>query len=75
MANRSVQIMVWSITDSRKITAIRQSNQTILVPPKKEKPLIDTDTSCIEDSRGHRYVRDIELEQLAADGNRVYYMI
>ena len=69
-----MQIMVWSITDSRKIAAIRQSNQTILVPPKKEKPMIDSDTSMIEDKYGHRYVRDIELEPLA-NGNRVYYMI
>lgn len=68
------KIMVWSITDSRTIAAIRQSNQTILVPPKKKKPLIDTNSSYIEDSRGHRYVRDIKLEQLA-DGNRVYCMI
>lgn len=70
----ATKIMVWSITDARKIAAIRQSNQTILVPPKKERPLIDTDNSIIEDNYGHRYVRDIELEQLA-DGNRVYCMI
>ncbi len=71
MANKTEY--VYSLTDCRKILAIRQSNQTILVPPKKEKPLIDTDNSMIEDSRGHRYIRDIELEQLS-EGNRVYCM-
>lgn len=67
----SKQIMVWSITDERTVAATRQSNQTILVPAKKKRPMIDTDNSYIEDNRGHRYVRDIELEQLA-DGHRVY---
>ena len=72
--NTMQKVMVWSITDSRKIAAFRQSNKTLLVPPKKEKPMIDTDNSIIEDGNGFRYVRDIELE-LLADGNRVYCMI
>ena len=69
-----MKILVHSLTDNRPVYAIRQSNKTILIPPKKENPMIDTDNSMIEDKNGHRYVRDIELEQLA-NGNRVYCMI
>lgn len=63
--------MVYSITDERNILAVRQSNKTILV--NKRKKIRDTDNSHLEDKNGHRYKRDIELEQLEPE-YKVYCM-
>jgi len=64
---------VYSILDRRNVIAIRQSNQTFLVKTGK---LIDSDRAMIEDKRGYRYQRRIDLEQNSGDGKvQVFSMI
>ena len=64
---------VYSILDRKNVIAIRQSNQTFLVKTGK---LIDSDRAMIEDKRGYRYQRRIDLEQASGDGKvQVFSMI
>lgn len=64
---------IYSITDKKYVNAIRQSNQTLLVSPVVSM-INDTDQSMMEDKHGHRYARDISLEQFS-NGFFVYKMI
>lgn len=64
---------VYSLTDKKYVTAIRQSNQTLIVSPIVSM-INDTDQSMMEDKYGHRYARDISLEQFS-NGFFVYKMI
>ena len=59
---------VYSILDRRNVIAIRQSNQTFLVKTGK---LIDSDRAMIEDKRGYRYQRRIDLEHVGDDYGKV----
>ena len=52
--------------NGKKIAASRQSNKTLLIP-KTRKNFPDSDRTILEDKYGHRYARDIELEQIEPD--------
>ena len=70
--------LVYSITDRRNIFVLRQSNKTLVI--KDTKPIIDSDTSMLEDKRGHRYIRNINNEQVYKaikinDSFKIYTMI
>ena len=64
---------VYSIKDRRSIMALRQSNQTLLVGKKSN--IIDSDESCLEDKRGHRYMRKIGLETAVNSPYYIYFML
>ena len=53
--------LVYSFLDKREVFALRQSNQTLLVP--FSRGIADSDKAMLTDKYGHRYARDISLEQ------------
>ena len=53
--------LVYSFLDKREIFALRQSNQTLLVPFSRK--IVDSDRAILTDKYGYRYSRDISLEQ------------
>ena len=55
--------LVYSFLDKREIFALRQSNQSLLVPFSRK--IIDSDKAILTDKYGHRYSRDISLEQFS----------
>ena len=63
--------LVYSFLDKREIFALRQSNQTLLVPFSRK--IADSDKAMLTDKYGHRYSRDISLEQFSS--NMVFTMI
>ena len=63
--------LVYSFLDKREIFALRQSNQTLLVPFSQK--ITDSDKAMLTDKYGHRYSRDISLEQFSS--NMVFTMI
>lgn len=64
--------LFYSFLDRRNVFGFRQSNQTILL--KKRKGIIDSDRMILTDKYGHRYARDIDLEQFS-EGNFVLRLI
>ena len=56
--------LVYSFLDKREIFALRQSNQTLLVPFSRK--IADSDKAMLTDKYGHRYSRDISLEWFSA---------
>ena len=63
--------LVYSFLDKREIFVLRQSNQTLLVPFSRK--IADSDKAMLTDKYGHRYSRDISLEQFSS--NMVFTMI
>lgn len=63
--------LVYSFLDNREIFALRQSNQTLLVPFSQK--IADSDKAILTDKYGHRYSRDISLEQFSS--HMVFTMI
>ena len=63
--------LVYSFLDKSEIFALRQSNQTLLVPFSRK--IADSDRAMLTDKYGHRYSRDISLEQFSS--NMVFTMI
>ncbi len=63
--------LVYSFLDKREIFVQRQSNQTLLVPFSRK--IADSDKAMLTDKYGHRYSRDISLEQFSS--NMVFTMI
>ena len=55
--------LVHSFLDKREIFALRQSNQTLLVPLSRK--IADSDKAMLTDKYGRRYSRDISLEQFS----------
>ena len=55
--------LVYSFLDKREIFALRQDNQTLLVPFSRK--LADSDRAMLTDKYGHRYARDLALEQFS----------
>ena len=64
---------VLSISDNRKILAMR-INSTILVVPRKTR-IIDSDQSFLEDKQGYRYKRNITFEQIVKNTNKLFTKI
>ena len=56
--------LVYSFLDKREIFALRQNNQTLLVPFSRK--IADSDKAMLTDTYGHRYSRDISLEQFSS---------
>ena len=56
--------LVYSFLDKRDIFALRQSNQTLLVP--FSRGIADSDKAMLTDKYGHRYSRDTSLEQFSS---------
>ena len=63
--------LVYSFLDKKEIFALRQSNQTLLVPFSRK--IADSDKAMLTDKYGHRYSRDIPLEQFSS--HMVFTMI
>ena len=63
--------LVYSFLDKREIFALRQNNQTLLVPFSQK--ITDSDKAMLTDKYGHRYSRDISLEQFSS--HMVFTMI
>ena len=61
--NRLKKTLVYSILDKRDIFALRQSNQTLLVP--FSRGIVDSDRARLEDKYGNRYFRDTTYEQFS----------
>lgn len=53
--------------------ALRQSNKTLVIPFDISFP--DSDSILIEDKYGHRYQRDIALEQFLESSDKLFTMI
>ena len=56
--------LVYSFLDKRDIFALRQSNQTLLVPFSRK--IADSDKAMLTDKYGNRYSRDTSLEQFSS---------
>ena len=56
--------LVHSFLDKRDIFALRQSNQTLLVP--FSRGIADSDKAMLTDKYGHRYSRDTSLEHASS---------
>ena len=69
--NNLKKTLVYSFLDKREIFVLRQSNQTLLVPFSRK--IADSDKAMLTDKYGHRYSRDISLEQFSS--NMVFTMI
>ena len=65
------KILVYSFLDKRDVFALRQSNQTLLIPFSRK--IADSDRAILTDKYGHRYSRDISLEQFSS--HMVFTMI
>ena len=52
--------LVYSFLDRRDVFALRQSNQTLLVPFSRK--IADSDRAMLTDKYGHRYSRSLSLE-------------
>ena len=63
--------LVYSFLDKRKIFALRQSNQTLLVPFSRK--IANSDNAMLTDKHGHRYSRDISFKQFSS--HMVFTMI
>lgn len=63
--------LVYSILERKEIFALRQSNQTLLVPFSLK--LANSDRAVLIDKDGHRYSRDISFEQFSS--HMVFTMI
>ena len=63
--------LVYSILERKEIFALRQSNQTLLVPFSLK--LANSDRAILIDKYGHRYTRDISFEQ--SSSHMVFTMI
>ena len=55
--------LVYSFLDKRDIFALRESNQTLLVP--FSRGIADSDKAMLTDKYGHRYSRDLTLEKFS----------
>ena len=55
--------LVYSFLDKKEIFALRQSNQTLLVPFSRN--IADADRAMLTDKYGHRYARNLSLEQFS----------
>ena len=55
--------LVYSFLDKKKIFALRQSNQTLLIPFSRN--IADSDRAMLTDKHGHRYSRNLALEQFS----------
>lgn len=63
--------LVYSFLDKRDVFALRQNNQTLLIPFSRK--IADSDRAILTDKYGHRYSRDISLEQFSS--HMVFTMI
>ena len=63
--------LVYSFLDKKEVFALRQSNQTLLVPFSRK--IADSDKAMLTDKYGHRYSRDLSLEQFSS--HMVFTMI
>jgi hypothetical protein len=64
------KVKVYVAKENKYIFAEWQSNQTLLVSPGK---LYDSDRTMLEDARGYRYTRRIDLE--AHTDKQVFIML
>ena len=55
--------LVYSFLDKRDLFALRQDNQTLLVPFSRK--IADSDRAILTDKYGHRYARNLSLEQFS----------
>ena len=58
--NKLKKTLVYSFLDKRNIFALRQSNQTLLV--SFSQGIVDSDKAMLTDKYGHRYSRNLALE-------------
>ena len=69
--NSLKKTLVYSFLDKREIFALRQSNQTLLVPFSRK--IADSDKAMLTDKYGNRYSRDVSLGEFSS--NMVFTMI
>ena len=55
--------LVYSFLDKRDVFALRQNNQTLLIPFSRK--IADSDKAILTDKYGHRYSRNLSLEQFS----------
>lgn len=55
--------LVHSFLDKRDVFALRQNNQTLLIPFSRK--IADSDKAILTDKYGHRYSRNFSLEQFS----------
>ena len=55
--------LVYSFLDKRDVFALRQNNQTLLIPFSRK--IADSDKAILTDKYGHRYSRNFSLEQFS----------
>lgn len=55
--------LVYSFLDKRDVFALRQNNQTLLIPFSRK--IANSDKAILTDKYGHRYSRNFSLEQFS----------
>ncbi len=61
--NNLKKTLVYSFLDKRDVFALRQSNQTLLVPFSRK--IANSDKAILTDKYGYRYSRNFSLEQFS----------